>query len=174
MIKLRGHLTIGLMIAVVIAVGAALADTLWLMPQLHRLRQNIDNDRASAALIIQQQSNLDQLGRDLSAIQTKQADLEINFWTFLKEDDFFSMVDATASKRRVIIDAPSIADATPTGAVLPRPVSLKIHGSLADVLPTINDLQSQTPLIAFQQLSLTGDVASGGVTAAIQATTLWK
>ncbi|MEK7636812.1 MAG: hypothetical protein AAB402_00275 [Patescibacteria group bacterium] len=158
----------GLAVATVVAAGA------WFVPRLHRLRQTIDNDRASTVVILQQQSNLDKLGRDLEALKKKQVELDQDVWTFLKEDDFFTTLGTVAGKRRVQMDTPVIADATPTGTLLTRAVTVKLHGNLDSALNAVADFQRLTPLIAIQQLQITVNSKPGEWTVSVEALTIWK
>lgn len=158
----------------ILVLAAAAIDTFWIVPKLQHLRVNIDNDRASKAVIIQQQSNVEQLTKDLASIQTQQVELETQLWTFLKEDTFFSTIENLAKAKNVTIDTPAVADATPTGAILPRAVTVIIHGKLERVVTTVTALQSLKPLFAMQQLSIVPDDEPGDVKVTLTVATLWK
>lgn len=170
----RARLLWLLVVTLGLAVGQVSFDTLWLIPRLHQLRVTVDNDRASAALITQQQANLLQLRQDLAGIEIKQADLEKNIWTFAAEENFFSTFDGIAKQRQVAIDAAAIADATPSGKILSRLVTLKMHGPPVDVLAAINDTERLQSLVAIQKISLSRGTTAGDMAAAVSAVTLWK
>ncbi len=157
-----------------IALGAIGAGAFWLVPSFHHLRTMIDNDRASAVVIVQQQSNLNQLTKDIESIQAKQVGLEAHVWVFLNEDNFFSAIDTIAKTKAVVIDPPTIADATPTGSILPRAVTLTIHGSLDHGLEAVKAVQAVTPLIAIQQLEVAPDAKPGDTLITLTASSLWK
>lgn len=162
---------IGIGIGTVLVIGGTL---LWLVPQLRHQRSEIDNDRATISLIQQQLSNLTKLSQDIESIQAKQAVVETNIWSFLKEDTFFTLFEDVAKEHDVIIDTPAIADATPTGALIPRSVTINIRGSLDKVLKVIDDLQGTTPLIALQQSNMRGTDRAGEVRVTLTAATLWR
>ncbi len=151
----------------------AAGNIFYFIPQIHTLRQAIDGDRASTAIVKQQQSSLAQLSRDVESIKTKQTEMNTHVWLFIKEDDFFTFIAEVTKSKSVTIADPNIADATPTGAILPRTVSFTITGSLTNALAAVTELQKHTPLIALQQLS----VAAGKgdqVNVVVTGTTLWK
>lgn len=163
------------LLSLALSLGAIVAvDVLYVVPNLQRLRAAIDNDRASKIVIVQQQSNLEQLTRDIESIQAKQAELDKSVWTFLTEDSFFTAIEVIAKAQGVTIDAPSIADATPTGTILPRAVTIGIHGSLARALGAVNAIQGLSPMVAIQQLTITDNEEVGDVLVTLEATTLWK
>lgn len=170
----RSRQSISILSFALVLIAIVMVDMLLVIPKLHSLRAEIDNDRASKIVIVQQQSNLDQLTKDIASIQAKQAELDKAVWTFLTEDSFFSSIDTLGKTHNVTIDAPSIADATPTGEILARAVTISIHGSLERALSTVNAVQSITPMIAIQQLTVTGDKESNNVLVKLEATTLWQ
>lgn len=170
--RLRTSMT--LLVVSILAALSFIAGIGWFIPQLHTLRSRIDNDRASASLIVQQQSNLDKLRQDIDSITEKQKSLDANVWPFLTEDDFYAFFDTLAQGRHVTVDAPGISDATPTGKLLSRSVTVTIRGSLSNVLAAVDDMQRHTPLIAIQQLGLKGTSSADVVRLTVTATTLWK
>lgn len=157
-----------------VLVGLTVYAFVWLSPALNSIRVELDNDRASSALIQQQQSNLDQLRRDLQDITDKQKELEKNVWTFQAEDAFFTSLESLAKANRVTLDAPNIADVTPNGTILVRAVDLHFQGSLANVLAAVTAVQHATPLLAIQRVDLTSGPSSGTVDAHVAITSLWK
>lgn len=158
----------------IIILASLAANIIWVIPNLHALRTKIDNDRASMVVIQSQQSNVTQLAADLESIQTKEAELEVNIWTFLEEDEFFTALDNLADITNVVIDPPAIADATPTGEIISRAVTLNIHGELEEVLAVVNAIQSVKPFIAIQKIHLTPGDQTGQVELSLEANTLWK
>lgn len=170
----RIKLSLLLAVTSLLVVATALLTVFWFVPHLRALRTTIDNDRASISVINQQRSTLAKLRSTLESIKTKQSAVEANLWTFIKEDDFFTFFDGLVKDHHVVIDAPSIADATPSDKVIPRAVTITIRGSLTEVLATIDDLQRAKPLIAIQQIGLHGDDRADSVRVSISATTLWR
>ncbi len=157
-----------------IIVACAVVDFIWIMPQIQVTRTAIDNDRTSTTVITQQQSNLQKLTQDVGTITTKQAELAPYVWLFAKENDFFAFLSAQAKTHQLTMADPAIVDATPTGALITRPVTLTLHGSLANILAAVNDLQSHTPLIAIQNIDFGPGVKTNDVTATIVASTQWQ
>ncbi len=149
-------------------------DIFWLAPSFQTLRTSIDSDRASRALIIQQQSNITQLTQDLETIQNQQRELETQIWSFSTEDSFFSQFEDLSKTSKVVIDAPIIADATPTGSILTRVVSISIHGRPNGALQAVRAVQSIKPMIAINHLKMAPHSNPGEVTITVDATTLWK
>jgi len=158
----------GLLVAVI------LADVMYIVPTMKKLRAKIDNDRASTIVVTQQQSNLAQLTQDLASIQTKQVELEKNIWTFSAEDTYFSELDQIAKNKNVTIYATAIADATPNGNLIPRSITLLINGKLERTLAAISAIQSISPIIAIQKLLVEPGTAAGDVRATVTGVTLWK
>lgn len=170
----RRLLIIALAITGLITAGSVAFSVLWLIPKLHALRVSIDNDRATTALVQQQQSNIDKLSQDLDSITKKQKALENDVWQFLSEDSFFTFIDTVAKHNAITIDTPAIADATPNGTILTRSVTLTLRGGQTKVLSAVSEIQSHTPLIALQRFDLKGGASTDSVTATITAVTLWK
>jgi septal ring factor EnvC (AmiA/AmiB activator) len=156
-------------------IGASiLAAIFWLLPVVHTLRKDIDGNRASIEIIRQQRSNLASLSREIETIRQEQAKLEEHIWLFSAEDDFFTAMNVAASANQVTITSPSIADATPTGAILPRSGSVTITGTIANTLNAVTTLQHQERLIVIQKVSITPGASPDTVVSKITFTTLWQ
>jgi hypothetical protein len=167
-------LIIALSVASVIIIGSVIVNVFWFVPQLHVLRTNIDNNRASIALAKEQRSNLDQLSRDLDSIKQKQTSLESQEWQFLNEDQFFQFFETLGKTTDLTVDAPNISEATPDGTVLTRTVSIKLLCPLATCLDAVTKIQKSVPLIAILRLTIGAGKTTGMVSMDIEATTLWQ
>lgn len=172
--NMRRSLLISTIIVSIFVVGGVIANILWVVPQLHILRTNIDNNRASMALAKEQQSNLDKLSRDLDSIKEKQVALELNEWKFINEEQFFQFFETLGKTKDLTVDAPNISEATPDGTVLTRTVSIKLQGPLDTCLTAVSKIQNSVPLIAISGLTLGTSKTTGTVSLAIEATTLWQ
>lgn len=170
----RRSLLISTSVIGILIFGGVMASILWIVPQLHTLRTNIDNNRASMALAKEQQSNLDKLSRDLDSIKEKQAGLEAQEWKFVNEDLFFQFFETLGKTEDLSVDAPSISEATPDGTVLTRTVSIKLRCPLDTCLAAVSKIQQSVPLIAILRLTVGTSKTIGNVSMAIEATTLWK
>lgn len=158
----------------IILIGLTVYAFLFLLPQLRETRVVIDNDRAATILIEQQRSNLDQLSQDLQAITTKQSELEQSVWSFATEDTFFTYLTSVTAKNKVSLGTPVVADATPTGSILSRAITIPLEGSLSNVLAVVADIQSHNPLIAIGNLEIAPGDTSSTVAATLTGSTLWK
>jgi hypothetical protein len=170
----RRSLIIALSVACVIIIGSVVANIFWIVPQLHVLRTNIDNNRASIALAKEQRSNFDQLSRDLDSIKQKQTGLESQVWQFINEDKFFQFFETLGKTKDLTVDAPNISEATPDGTVLTRTVSIKLQCPLATCLDAVTTIQKSVPLIAILRLTVGAGQTTGTVSMDIEATTLWQ
>lgn len=142
------------------------------VPAIRQTRERLDNDRASIALIRQQQSNLDVLSRNLSDIQTRQEAVDAEMWRFTAEDAFFTWFDQLMADHHLNSDLPVLADAVPGSTAVQRAATLTMTGKMNDVLAAVAKLQIHQPLMAVQRLTFTP--AETGAQATIQALTLWR
>jgi hypothetical protein len=170
----RTRITVILSVLGTLSATSVLATTLWLIPKYHALRITIDNDRASAAVIAQQQSNLNQLAQDVASIKEKQQELETYVWSFAQEDTFFSRIESLGKAGQVTIDPPRVADATPTGTILTRATTITIHGTVAKALAAISPIQQLSPLMTINKVSVATDTQPGQVLITLTGTTVWK
>lgn len=168
----RHYFTVSVILVIIIGVIAV--DVMWLTPKIQALRKTIDNDRAAAILIDQQQSNLLKLRQDLAGIQEAQVNLEKYVWPFVQEETFFSTFESIAKQNQVGLEVSAISDSTPTGTILPRTATIVIRGPSVAVFTALNDIQKLKPLVAIQKLTISKNISAGQIQATIIVATLWK
>lgn len=161
------------MVAGLAFIGGLAYAALLALPNIEQLRQTIDDRRASIIVSQQEQSNLASLSNNIEDLQTKQADLDKHTWSFAAEENFFSGWETLADAQTVLIGQPSIAEVTPTGQPIIRPVTVVMTGTTANVLATLNAVQRLDPLVVIDKIGITPGVL-GNVIATVEAQTIWK
>lgn len=156
----------------ILITGTAIA-VLYQLPRAERLRQSIDADRAATTLAQQQQANLQSLRQELNSLTVKQAALDKEIWSFATEDTFYGIWEVIAQKHSVTIDEPKIADAIPSDQFITRAATITIHGTLANVLQAIADLQQTQPFV-FITSETVKPAEKGTVTATLDVETIWQ
>ncbi len=159
-------------LAGLVMIGAMSYTAFVALPAIDQTREQLDNDRASIALIQQQQSNLEVLSRNLSDIQARQETMDAEVWSFTAEDAFFTWFDQLVADHRLNSDPPVLADAVPGSTAVQRAATLTMTGKTNDLLAAVAELQTHQPLAGIQRLTFAP--ASAGAQATIQALTLWR
>ncbi len=143
------------------------------LPGLQTLRTSIDNTRANAAYVSDQQMNLQALKRQLTTLSQQQQDLNSQIWKFADEESFFTRWDSFGPAHHVTVELSNVADVVPGTQPVARTVVLSISGALSDVLDSLRAIQTTQPLIAIQSVTLQPG-ADSAITASVNATTIWQ
>ena len=144
------------------------------IPKLQAQRQDIDDHRASIEVVQQEQSNFQNLSRDIQQIKDQQTDLNKFVWSFAEEERFFSLWSAIADAQNVSIANPDVADVTPNGQILERSATVHVVGPLPAVLDTLDAIQKIQPLVFIKQVTLNNGLNASSSDATVETEMLWQ
>jgi hypothetical protein len=130
----------------------------WQYPYLHTLRANIDTTRAATAAIAIEQQNLEDLQNQQATLSAAVNTLQKEVWLFSTEDEFYSAIQTIAEESQTIIPEPKLSDAVPNSNYQVRTGTITMSGTSSALVKAIDALSASQPLIAIQQITLTGGV----------------
>lgn len=163
-------LTIGLMIAGLVAIGGAIG--FYWLPRLTATGNQIRQQEATIAAIQRQQENLIGINQQLDARRSDQERLNTEVWAFSKEDHFFELWDTIGDNHQTSVELETIADAAPGSAPVQREARVTMNGSLTNIFSTLDAIAALTPAVILRELSIQPDDPSN-VRADLIVTTLW-
>lgn len=143
-------------------------------PSLTQARETLNNDRAIQRLLELQRSNRQQLLQQERELASTQKSLQPLVWTFTSEESFFQFWEQLAAAHHLILDAPQIADVTPTGKTLRRTGTIVGSGSLENLYAFINDVQTHQPLVVIAKTTIGPGPQSGALALTMDIETVWQ
>lgn len=144
----------------------------WL-PKMQTARETIQQNAAAVAAIERQQTNLIELGRQLTERQTEQGVLNKEMWAFSTENAFFEIWDSFGRPTAATVTIETIADAIPASTPVRRDAEVTVSGSLADVLATVAKIPTVSPLVTLQKIQISPGQAANTAVARLTVASLW-